>query len=195
VDFIGILSNHLQLDVFSIIPSHSTSLFLVYFNHIILLHFKGLGCLIIINPSSIEEKPKRSNWNPDPLTVALFEFTHLRCLLHSEVDFIGILSNHLQLDVFSIIPSHSTSLFLVNFYHIILLHFKGLGCLIIIDPSSIKQKPERCDWNANSFTVAFFQFPHLCCLLHSKVDLIGILTHHLQLDVLSLRIVSTHVSL
>jgi len=188
VDFIGILSNDFELYVFRIISS-SSSLFLVNLNDIVLFHFKGFWCLIIIDPSSIKEKTERCDGDTNPFRVGLFQFAHLSCLFNPEVDLIGILSNNLELDVFSII-SRTSGLFLVNLNYVILFHLKSLGVLIIIDPSSIKQKAERCNWDTNPLRVGFLEFAHLGGLLHSKVDFIGILSHDLELDVF--RVVSSH---
>merc|ERR1739838_1260869 len=181
VNFIGILSNNLELDVFSII-SGTSSLFLVNLNDVILFHLQGLGVFIIIDPSSIKEETERCDWDSNPLRVRLLEFAHLSGLLHPEVDFIGILSNHLQFDVFRIISS-SPSLFLVNLNDIILFHLQGFGVFIIIDPSSIKEKSERCDWDSNPLGVGFLEFAHLGGLLHSEVNFIGVLSDDLELDV------------
>merc|ERR1739838_304021 len=181
VDFIGILSNNLQLDVFSVISS-SPSLFLVNLNDIVLFHLESLGVLIIIDPPSIKQKTERCDWDSNPLGVRLLEFAHLSGLLHPEVDFIGILSNHLQFDVFRIISS-SPSLFLVNLNDIVLFHLQGFGVFIIIDPSSIKEKSERCDWDSTPLGVRFLEFAHLGGLLHSEVNFIGVLSDDLQFDV------------
>merc|ERR1739838_1112551 len=93
--------------------SQASSLFLIHLNYVILFHLESLRGLIIIDPSPVEQKPQGCNRDTNPLRVRLLEFAHLSGLLHPEVDFIGILSNHLQFDVFRIISS-SPSLFLVN---------------------------------------------------------------------------------
>merc|ERR1739838_657412 len=169
--------------------SQSSSLFLIHLNYVILFHLESLRGLVIIDPSPVEQKPQRCNGDTNPLRVRLLQFAHLGSLLHPEVDLIGILSNNLELDVFSII-SGTSSLFLVNLNDVILFHLEGLGVLIIIDPSSIKQKAERCNWDTNPLRVGFLEFAHLGGLLHSKVDFIGILSHDLELDVF--RVVSSH---
>merc|ERR1739838_1239704 len=191
VDFIGILSNHLQFDVFRIISS-SPSLFLVNLNDIILFHLQGFGVFIIIDPSSIKEKSERCDWNSNPLGVGFLEFAHLGGLLHSEVNFIGVLSNNLQFDVFRVIAGTS-GLFLVNLNDIVLLHLEGLGVFIIIDPSSIKEETERCDWHSNPLRIGLLKFSHLGGLLHPEVDFIGILSNDFELYVF--RIIASSSSL
>ena len=41
-----------------------------------------------------------------PLAVALLELAHLGGLLHPEVDLVGVLANHLELDVLGLVASH-----------------------------------------------------------------------------------------
>merc|ERR1739838_124408 len=175
VDFIGILSNHLQFDVFIIISS-SPSLFLVNLNDIVLFHLQGFGIFIIIDPSSIKEKSERYDWDSNPLGVGFLEFAHLGGLLHSEVNFIGVLSDDLELDVFRVITGTS-GLLLVNLDDIILFHLEGLWVFIIIDPPSIKEKAERCDWHSDPLGVRLLQFAHLGSLLYSEVNFIGVLSN------------------
>jgi len=147
-----------------------------------LFHLQGFGVFIIIDPSSIKEESERCDWDSNPLGVRLLKFSHLGGLLYSEVNFIGVLSNHLQFDVFRIISS-SPSLFLVNLNDIVLFHLQGFGVFIIIDPSSIKEESERCDWDSNPLGVRLLQFAHLGGLLYSEVNFIGVLSYDLELDV------------
>merc|ERR1719220_2713627 len=144
------------------IHSPPSSLFLIHLNYVILFHLESLRGLIIIDPSPVEQKPQGCNWNTNPLGVRLLQFPHLSSLLHPEVDFIGILSNNLELDVFSVISS-SPSLFLVNLNDIVLFHLEGFGVFIIVDPSSIKEESERCDWNTNPLGVRLLKFSPLVC--------------------------------
>ena len=83
-----------------------------------------------------------------------------------------------------------------------LLHLQGLGRLIIVNPAAIEQEAKTGHWNSHlkqktmakttvlssthPLAVALLQFAHLGSLLHSEVDLVGVLAHNLQLDVLSL---------
>merc|ERR1719220_523282 len=164
------------------IHSPPSSLFLIHLNYVILFHLESLRGLIIIDPSTVEQKPQGCNGDTNPLRVRFLQFPHLSSLLHPEVDFVGILSNNLQFDVFSIISSTS-SLFLVNLNDIILLHFESFGVFIVIDPSSIKEETKRCDWDSNPLRVRLLQFAHLGGLLHSEVNFIGVLSYDLELDV------------
>merc|ERR1719220_2315714 len=164
------------------IHSPPSSLFLIHLNYVILFHLESLRGLIIIDPSPVEQKPQGCNGDTNPFGVRLLQFPHLSSLLHPEVDFVGILSNNLELDVFSIISS-SPSLFLVNLNDIVLFHFESFGVFVIIDPSSIKEETERCDWDSNPLRVRLLQFAHLGGLLYSEVNFIGVLSHDLQFDV------------
>merc|ERR1739838_636482 len=162
--------------------SQSSSLFLIHLNYVILFHLESLRGRSIIDPSPVEQKPQGCNRDTNPLGVGLLQFPHLSSLLHPEVDFVGILSNNLEFDVFSVI-SRTSSLFLVNLNDIVLFHFESFGVLIIIDPPSIKEETERCDWDANPLRVRLLQFAHLGGLLHSEVNFIGVLSYDLELDV------------
>ena len=46
--------------------------------------------------------------------------------------------------------------------------------------------PEGCDWHSNSLSIGFLQFSHLSGLLDTEMDLIAVLAHNLQLDVLGI---------
>merc|ERR1719357_2493731 len=87
---------------------------------------------------------------------------------------------------------HPSSLLLVNLDDIVLFHLESLWSLVIINPPSIEQKTEAGLWNSNSLAVRLLQFSHLCGLLHTEVNLVGILSNNLELDVFGL---VTHVSL
>merc|ERR1719219_2764948 len=80
--------------------------------------------------------------------------------------------------------SEASSLLLVNLDHVVLLHLQSFGGFVIVDPSSVKQKPERGDGDAHPLGIGLLQFTHLSCLLHSEVDFIAVLPNNLQLDVL-----------
>merc|ERR1719392_432361 len=45
----------------------SSGLFLVDFNHVVLLHLKSLWSFIIINSPPIKKKAERGDWHPHPL--------------------------------------------------------------------------------------------------------------------------------
>ena len=47
--------------------------------------------------------PERSDGHSYSFRVGLLEFSHQSCLLDSKMDFIGILANYFQLDIFSIL--------------------------------------------------------------------------------------------
>ena len=68
--------------------------------------------------------------------------------------------------------------------HVILFHLQGLGGLVIVDPPAIEEEPEGGDGDANSLAVRLLQLSHQRGLLHPEVDLVAVLAHHLQLDVL-----------
>ena len=44
-----------------------------------------------------------SNRQAQSLGVRLLELAHLRCLLYAEMDLVGVLAHHLQLDVFGLL--------------------------------------------------------------------------------------------
>ena len=97
--------------------------------------------------------------------------------------------------------SETSRLLLVNLDHVILLHLQSFGGFIIVDPTSVKQKPnreqlfllltpsqptlpERGDGDADPLSIGLLQFSHLSGLLDSEVNLIAVLANNLQLDVL-----------
>merc|ERR1719319_844591 len=189
VNFVGVLSNNLELDVFSII-SGSSSLLLIHLDDVVLFHLQSFGCLVIIDSSSVKEKSEGCDGNSNPLGVGLLQFTHLGGLFHSEVDLVGVLAYNLQFDVLGVIRS-SSGLLLVNLNDIILFHLQSLGCLVIVDSSSVEEESEGSDWDTNPLGVGLFQLTHLGGLLHPEVDLVRVLSDHLELDVF--RIISRHL--
>ena len=91
----------------TIVVSASSRLLLVDFNDVILLHLQSLRSLVIVDPSAVEEEPEGGDRDAHTLRVRLLQLPHLGGLLDSEVDFVGVLSDHLQLDVFSLL-GHSS---------------------------------------------------------------------------------------
>ena len=83
----------------------------------------------------------------------------------------------------------SSGLFLVNFDDVVLLHLEGLGRFVVVDPPSIEEKPERRDRDSDPLGVALLQLAHLGAHLDPEVDLVRVLAHHLELDVLGLVLV------
>ena len=85
-----------------------------------LLHLQSFGSFIIVDPTSIKQKPSREHeqlvlfltWldflpeggdgDPDPLSIGLLQFSHLSGLLDSKVNLIAVLANNLQLDVLGV---------------------------------------------------------------------------------------------
>jgi len=189
VDLVGVLAYNLQFDVLGVIRS-SSGLLLVNLNDIILFHLQSLGCLVIVDSSSVEEESEGSDWDTNPLGVGLLQLAHLGGLFHSEVNFVGILTHNFELDVLGVI-ARSSGLLLVNLNDVILFHLESLGCLIIVDSSSIKEESKGCDGNSNPLGVGLFQLAHLGGLLHPEVDLVRVLSDHLELDVF--RIISRHL--
>ena len=55
--------------------------------------------------------PERSDRHPHSLAVRLLELAHLRGVLHSEVDLVGVLSHNLQLDVIGV--THDSEITLI----------------------------------------------------------------------------------
>ena len=98
----------------------------------------------------------------------------------------------------------TTRLLLIDLDDIVLFHLQSLGSFIVIYSPSVKQKPEidfdhiyatieryqnipeRSNRNSNPLRIRFLELPHLGGLLHTEVDLVGVLANHLQLDVLCL---------
>ena len=56
-----------------------------------------IQCLNIFN------LPEGGDGDADPLAVRLLELAHLGGLLHAEMDLIGVLAHHLQLDVLGLL--------------------------------------------------------------------------------------------
>merc|ERR1719446_355243 len=191
VDLVGVLSHHLELDVLRIIPS-SSCLLLVHLDDVILFHLQSFRRLVVIDSSSIKKEAKRRDGDSNPFGVGFLEFSHLGGLFHPEMDFVGILANNLELNIFRIIASPS-GLLLVHLYDVILFHLQSFRRFIIVDPPPVKKEAERCDGDSHPLGVGLLQLPHLGGLLHPEVDLIAVLSHHLELDVLS--VVSSHLDL
>jgi hypothetical protein len=84
----------------------AAGLLLVHLNDVILLHFKGLGRLVVVDASSVEEEPKGGDGDTHALRVGLLQLSHLGGLLHAEVDLVRILADHLQLNVLGVV-THS----------------------------------------------------------------------------------------
>merc|ERR1712131_49234 len=80
----------------------SSSLLLVDLNDIVLFHFQGFGSFVIINSATIKQKPEGGNWDSDSFSIGLLQLSHLSCLFDTKMDFVAVLSNNLQLDVFGI---------------------------------------------------------------------------------------------
>ena len=47
--------------------------------------------------------PKGRDWDSNPLSVGFLQLAHLRGLLHTEVDLVAVLADHLQLDVLGVL--------------------------------------------------------------------------------------------
>ena len=58
-----------------------------------------LRCFIVVNSPPIKEKSKTGHWDANTLGVGLLQFSHLCRHLDPEVDFVGVLPNHFELDV------------------------------------------------------------------------------------------------
>merc|ERR1719195_266262 len=86
----------------------------------------------------------------------------------------------------------SSRLLLVDLDDVVLLHFEGLGCLVVVDPPAVKEEPQGGDGDADALCVGLLQLAHLSGHLDSEVDLVGVLAHHLQLDVLRLVLILRH---
>ena len=68
------------------------------FNHVVLFHLQRLRGMVVLDTLSVEEEAKGDDGNADTLRVGLLELTHPGGLLHAEVEFSGVLADHLQLD-------------------------------------------------------------------------------------------------
>lgn len=60
-----------------------------------------LGRFIVVDSPAVKEEPEGGHWNSNTLGVRLLQLAHLCRHLHSEVDFVGILTNNFELDVLS----------------------------------------------------------------------------------------------
>lgn len=77
----------------------ASGLLLVDFDDVVLLHLEGLRRLVVVDPAAVEEKAKGRWRDPGSLRVRLLQLAHEGGHLDPEVDFVGVLANHLQLDV------------------------------------------------------------------------------------------------
>jgi len=84
----------------------SPGLLLVHLDDIVLLHFQGLWGLVIVDAAAVKQETEGGDGDADPLAVGLLEFAHLGGLLHPEVDLVGVLADHLELDVLGLVASH-----------------------------------------------------------------------------------------
>ena len=87
----------------------------------------------------------------------------------------------------------SSSLLLVDLDDVVLLHFQRLRCLIVVDSPAVEEEPQGRDGDADALRVGLLQLSHLGRHLDAEVDLVGVLAHHLQLDVLCLVLVLGHL--
>ena len=78
----------------------------------------------------------------------------------------------------------AAGLLLVHLDDVILLHLQRLRSLVIIDPSAVEEEAEGGDGDPDPLAVGLLELAHLRGLLHAEVDLVAVLPHHLQLDVL-----------
>ena len=67
-------------------------LLLVHLDDVVLFHFQSLRGLVVVDPAAVKQEPEGGDGDADPLTVGLLQLAHLRGLLHSEVDFVAVLS-------------------------------------------------------------------------------------------------------
>ena len=70
----------------------AASLLLVHLDDVVLLHLQGLRGLVVVDPAAVKQEPEGGDGDADPLAVRLLQLAHLRGLLHSEVDFVAVLS-------------------------------------------------------------------------------------------------------
>ena len=87
----------------------------------------------------------------------------------------------------------SSGLLLVDLDDVVLLHLEGLGRLVVVDAAAVEEEAEGGDGDADALRVRLLQLAHLRRHLDAEVDLVGVLAHHLQLDVLGLVLVLRHV--
>ena len=80
----------------------------------------------------------------------------------------------------------------VDLDDVVLLHLEGLGRLVVVDAAAVEEEAERGDGHADALRVRLLQLAHLRRHLDAEVDLVGVLAHHLQLDVLGLVLVLRH---
>ena len=63
---------------------------------VVLLHFERL---IVVDETAVEEETERVDGHAYALGIRFFQLAHLGGHLDAEVDFVGVLSDNLQLDV------------------------------------------------------------------------------------------------
>ena len=78
----------------------------------------------------------------------------------------------------------AAGLLLVHLDHVVLLHLQRLRSLVIVDPAAVEEEAEGGDGDPDPLAVRLLELAHLRGLLHAEVDLVAVLPHHLQLDVL-----------
>ena len=85
---------------------------------------------------------------------------------------------------FGRLSSAAAGLLLVHLDHVILLHLQRLRSLVIVDPAAVEEEAKGGDGNPDPLAVRLLELAHLRGLLHAEVDLVAVLPHHLQLDIL-----------
>ena len=80
----------------------------------------------------------------------------------------------------------SAGLFLVHFDDVLLIHLEDLRRLVVVDPAAVKEESKRVDRNSDPLGVGLLELAHLRGHLDAEVDLVRVLSDHLQLDVLRL---------
>ena len=75
-------------------------------------------------------------------------------------------------------------MFLVDLDDVSVLHFQLLGCLVVVDASTIEQESQRVDGHALAVTVGFLELAQAGRILDLEMDLAVVLSDDLELDVL-----------
>ena len=112
-------------------------------------------------------------------------------LVFSFQKFEGLLQKGLW-SVVSSVPK-TTCLFLIDLNNVILFHLKSFGRLIVVNSAAIEQEPQGGHGYTHALGVGLLELAHVGGHFDPEVDLVGVLAHDFELDVLGLILVVGHV--
>merc|ERR1712212_753831 len=81
------------------VPWRASRLLLIHFDDVVVFHFECFRSVVVVDPFAIEEKAKRSDWNPLTFAVTLLQLAHRSGELDFKVNFAVVLSDNFQANV------------------------------------------------------------------------------------------------